>query len=261
MPTHRALLVLVILSLSSHALAAPQTGAEIQECVRNNLPDETSVQTLSFETRNRADEATSFRVKIYWKRVEKDRTNVLLRFETPPDRRGSALLMLQTEDGTDMYMYLPDLKRVRRVTGRMLEGSMFGTDFNYEEFARIQGLADDVMVERLDDDQELFGKAVYLLEHSPRPVEGSKGERVLSYIDPKTCVILRIEFFEGDEPRKVLEVDASSIHREGGIWVPKILTMKDVREGTKTRVVLDELEVGATIPRKVFSKSGMARGN
>ena len=38
-------------------------------------------------------------------------------------------------------MYLPELRSVRRVTGNTLSGTLLGTDFTYEDFLHIYGLA------------------------------------------------------------------------------------------------------------------------
>ena len=258
-PIRFASLLWAALLLSASSAFAAETAAEIEDCVKGNLPPDTAVQTIVFRTHNRLDEIANAEVKLYWKRIEDDRSNVMLRFEKPLDRRGSALLMLQKEKNTDMFMYLPELDRTRRVTGRMLEGSMFGTDFTYEQFQRLQGLAEDVEVNRLDD-TELAGNTVQVLEHIPSKAEGTRRERVLSFIDPERCVQLRAEFFDGDGgPRKVLEVDVTSIQQQDGLWIPRKMKMKDLKDGTETDLYIEKLEIGVKIPKRTFSQAGLAR--
>jgi hypothetical protein len=247
------------LSLAIASGATAKTAEEIEACVKANLPPETSVQTITLKTHNRMDEITSAEVKLYWKRLDEDHSNVMMRFEAPLDRRGSALLMLQKQDTTDMFMYLPELDRTRRVTGRMLEGSMFGTDFTYEQFQRLQGLAEDVLVERLDD-VDMDGATHFVLEHTPRPVKGARKERVVNYIDPEKCIQMRTEFFDGEgDPRKVLLVDSGSIEHDSGLWIPRKVTMKDMRDGTETDLHIEKLEIGVDIPRKTFNQSSLSR--
>lgn len=244
---------------TASAEAASRTAEEIEACVKANLPPDTSVQTITLRTHNRLDEITKAEVKLYWKRIDEDHSNVMMRFEAPLDRRGSALLMLQKEETTDMFMYLPELDRTRRVTGRMLEGSMFGTDFSYEQFQRLQGLAEDIAVTRLDD-VEVEGGNRYVLEYIPQQVAGTRKERVVSYIDPENCVQMRTEFFAGEgNLRKVLEVNSASISRDSGLWIPRKMTMKDMRDGTETDLNIEKLEIGVEIPRKTFNQSGLSR--
>ena len=59
---------------------------------------------------------------------------MLLRVHEPADLEGAGLLLLEKSDRTDMFIYLPDLKKVKRVTSHMLSGSLFGSDFSYEDF-------------------------------------------------------------------------------------------------------------------------------
>ena len=53
------------------------------------------------------------------------------------------VLLLEKKDRMpDQFMYLPELRKVRRVTKRSVAGSMFGTDFSYEDFERFQARMD-----------------------------------------------------------------------------------------------------------------------
>jgi len=99
----------------------------------------------------------------------------------PADTRGSALLLIEKPGRNDMFMYLPELKRTRRVTGPGLSGGMFGTDFTDSQFERLQGVARDLHVERMPD-AELDGAPVRVLAHTPG--DDPEFESVLSYIDP-----------------------------------------------------------------------------
>ena len=69
-------------------------------------------------------------------------SKVVLKVLEPPDLRDTGVLFIEKKDDpADMFIYLPDLEKVRRVTTRMLSGSLFGSDFTYEDFQQIQGMA------------------------------------------------------------------------------------------------------------------------
>ena len=260
-PGPLSLLSFMVMAATSAAAAPPQTAAEIEDCIRENLPEKSSVQTILLRAKDRIGAINESKATIYWKKFDDGFSRVMLRFSAPPDMRGTGLLLVEKAEQNDMFMYLPELKRVRRVTGRMLAGSMFGTDFSYEQFERIQGLAEDVSSERLPDGQ-LDGKAVYVLSQIPDQEAGSSFERVVTYLDPANCVPLKVEFFErGARLRKLLTADASQIDREGQSWIPRRLLMKDLRDGTETELVVEKIEVEASIPRKIFTQGALERGN
>jgi len=235
------------------------TAEEIEACVRANLPSRSSIQTVAFRVHGRGDLTTESRVKIHWQMDEEQRSNVLLRFEQPPDMRDSALLLLEKPGRNDMFMYLPELKRVRRVTGPALSGGMFGTDFTYSQFERLQGVARDVSVER-EPDGEVDGRTTWVLSHVP--ADDPEFVRVVSHVDPERCVPLRTEFFEsGPRLRKVLVAEEPGLRQADGLWVPHHLVMKDVVQGTSTEFIVEEIELGAKIHRKMFTQSHLAKGN
>jgi hypothetical protein len=251
--------LLLGLALAAGARAELQTTEEIRECVRRNQSHQSSVGTILLKSKDRMGATTESRATIHWKRFDNDLSRVHLRFSDPPDLRGSALLLIEKEGHNDMFMYLPELKKVRRVTGHMISGSMFGTDFSYEQFERLQGMAGDVVSQRLADAEEQ-GRAVFVVAHTPNQQE-SQFEKVVSYIDKETCVPLRTDYFErAARLRKVLSADASKVEKSGDAWIPRELRMLDLRDETETALIVEEIEMGAEISRKIFSERNLAQG-
>lgn len=245
--------------LGAPALAEGPTADEIEACVRANLPSRSSIQTVAFRVNGRAGQTTSSHVKIHWQQSEEQLSKVLLRFDAPPDMRGSALLLIEKPKRNDMFMYLPELRRVRRVTGPALSGGMFGTDFTYSQFERLQGVARDLSVERLPDEQ-LDGKTMHVLGHEP--ADDPEFEYVKSYVEPERCVPMKTEFFEsGKRLRKVLTSDPEQVKAVGKNWIPHRMVMADVVQGTSTEFEVEAIDVEAKIHRKTFTEAYLAQGN
>ena len=210
--------------------------------------------------KDRIGAVTQSRATLYWKKFDDERSRVMMRFQLPPDMRGAGLLMIEKADRNDMFIYLPELGRTKRITSRMGSASMFGTDFSYEEFERIQGMVEDSSTRRLAD-AEVEGNPTYVIEARPDEKRGSAYERILSFIDKETCVSLKSEFYErGDEPRKILTADRSKITWENEVWLAREQTMRDLRDETETLLIVEEVEVGKSIPRKMFSERELEAG-
>ncbi len=61
----------------------------------------------------------------------------LLRFTSPADIKGVGFLQLQKKDGDDdRHLFLPELKKSRRISGKMRGNAFMGTDFNYADLDR-----------------------------------------------------------------------------------------------------------------------------
>ena len=136
-------LVIASLACSTGALATPglQTAEEIAACNEANLPETSSVQTVRMQVTNRAGAITESKATIHWKRFDDGLSGVLVRLSEPEDVRGSAFLMLEKKKRNHLFIYLPELGRVKRVSGRMMSTSIFGTNISYEEFEHLQSMS------------------------------------------------------------------------------------------------------------------------
>ncbi|MBW2418345.1 MAG: outer membrane lipoprotein-sorting protein [Deltaproteobacteria bacterium] len=245
-------------SLPLPVAAHASTLEEVQACMRANLPETTSVQTIAFVTKDRIGAESETKATLYWKRFDNDLSRVMVRFTGPPDLRGAGVLMLEKKGRMpDQFMYLPELGRTRRVSTRMMSSSLFGTDFTYEDFTRIQGMTTGA-TERLIGEFEIEGGRTHVLESLPGPDSGSGYERIVEYIDVKMCVPLKTEMYEsGKRLRKVATTPRAEVKKALDKWVPRLVHMRDEREETETRLVIEKIEPGVKINRKVFSEQNL----
>ena len=251
-----ALLSSLLFLVSSPAFAAGDPKV-VEECARKNLPGDSSVQTLAIQTKDGSGAIKDMKGTIWWKKDAAGLSRVRVLVSEPPDMRGSGVLLVQQSERTDLFVYLPEMKKVRRVTGRMMSGSLFGTDITYEQLERIQGVARDTGAERLDDDV-IDGHPVYVLQSAPLVVEESEFSRVVSFIDKQTCLPLKVEFLGGDaQVRRVLEIDPAKIVPQGKGFVPTHITLKDLPSKTETVLVVEKIELDAPIPDKDFSQGAL----
>jgi len=262
------LIALVLLAAGVPARAASvDTGVdtgkdvdEITDCVKANQPQLSAEQTVTMRTVDRMGSARVSNATIYWQKFGEN-SKALIRFSAPEDLRGSALLMIQKGERADMFMYLPELRKVRRVTKRSVSGSMFGTDFSYEDFERFQGLAADGETKRLPD-AEVEGRKVFVLEGRPSRAEESAYERIVSFVDQERCIPIHTELYEkGERLRKVMVMPSENITKEADSWVPHLVLVKDLVNKTQTELLVDEIELDKKLPRKLFSERELVSGS
>ncbi len=253
--------ILGLLALLLHLppVYADEALDEVVKCTEQNTPAKTSVQRVEFRARDRLGEEQVTRAKISGKRFEDGFRRLLLRFYEPSDVRGSALLIFEKENASEMFLYSPELRKTRRVSTRSAAGSLFGTDFSYEDFERFQGIQARSQTERRPD-ASLSELPVYVLASTPAPEDGSPYESVISFIDKKTCVALKIESYEpGGRLRKVITADPTQLEQEGGIWFAREVLVKDLRDETQTVMLVEEIEVDQPLPDKRFRLGELER--
>ena len=89
------------------------------------------------------------------------------------------------------------------MTGDGAGGSLFGTDFTYEDMQRFMQLNRPEATTRLPDG-DLDGHAVYIVQALPTDEAKSAYTKILNFIDKTSCVVLKSESYEtGDRLRKV----------------------------------------------------------
>lgn len=254
----RALVACGLLFLAawpSRAFAAGDTK-EVEDCMRRNLPAESLVTRFKLIAKDKAGGIDEKAGTLYWRRKE-GLSSIRLLMSQPPDLRGAGILLLERPEANDVFLYLPEIKRVRRVTGRTMSGSVFGTDFTYEQLQRVQQMAKDAKVDRTPDD-ELGGRSVYVLEGRPLDGADSEFERVVSFVDKPTCLPLKMFFYgSGGKLQRELETDRDSITKEKSGFVARRIVARDLRNGTESELLLDRIEVGNPLPERDFSQAAL----
>jgi hypothetical protein len=124
-------------------------------------------------------------------RPEGDRT--LVRFHSPPDVRGVAALIHEHPGKTDdTWLYLPASRRTRRISGANRTASFQGTEFTYEDLAR---LTVENYTWRFLDEATADGRPYYKLEAKPN-YRDTGYSRLIVYIHRQNWQIEKIEYFD-----------------------------------------------------------------
>jgi hypothetical protein len=232
---------------------------EVLACMSANSPQEALVQVVELVTVDRAGSERTQTGKLAMKRFPEG-GRIVLRVEDPPDLRGTAFLLIQKPDQSDMFTYLPELKKVRRITSHTLRGRLLGTDFTYEELDQMLAIsrADEPV---LEGSGTADGRPTWTLRTTPGPESGSSYTKIVTQVDQVTCLPIVIDFFEaGEEPAKTLTCDPERITQEGGVHVPRLIQMEDHKRGTRSRIVTHSVEVDPELKDRDFTQSRLARG-
>jgi hypothetical protein len=255
---NRIWIVLAAGLLASPALGDPAVE-EVLACVRRNAPKRALVQSVELVAVDPTGQERSQSAKLYAKRGADGRGRLLLRIEEPADLRGSAFLLIQKQEGNDMFVYLPEMKKVRRISARHLRGKLFGTDFSYKDLEQLFAQGEEASLVRLPD-AEREGRAVFALEARPGPDADEGYTRVTSLVDRETCVPLEIAFYEkGEVPVKVIDVDPARITKEGDVHVPRWVRVRDLQKSRESRLVTHDVQVDPELADGMFTSSSLER--
>ncbi|MGI9342261.1 MAG: outer membrane lipoprotein-sorting protein [Gammaproteobacteria bacterium] len=177
-------------------------------------------------------------------------------FETPADIEGTALLShAKILDPDDQWLYLPALKRVKRISSVNKSGPFVGSEFAFEDFTALELEKYDYTYVRTETCGEFTCDVV---ERAPR-YEHSGYTRQLSWIDQDIFQVRRVEFFDrrGDL-LKTLTLEDYRVY-DDRYWRPHRLAMVNHQTGKSTDLVYDDYAFGTGLSDRDFVKGSLKR--
>ncbi|HTO54197.1 MAG TPA: outer membrane lipoprotein-sorting protein [Myxococcota bacterium] len=241
------------------AAEASDPIAAVRDCLKRNVPKKSSSQTVHFTSYDRIGGSREFRGRIMGKTMGDGTRRAKLCISQPNEMRGSEVLSIEVKgEPPQNFLYTSEFRKAKRVSGDGAGGSLFGTDFTYEDLQRFMQLNRPESSERLPDG-ELDGRAVFIVQNKPSDPTASSYSKVLSYIDKETCVVLKSESYESDRLRKVLSAKPEGMYFENGVHAPTEVEMKDVRDQTRTLVAIEDFDVDGTLDDRSFEVSELGR--
>jgi hypothetical protein len=167
-------------------------------------------------------------------------SKLLIRFDAPPEVKGVGFLSLPRPGrNPDQWLYLPSMKRERRVAAQDRSASFVGTDFNYEDMEELDHGKYDV---RLLADETVAGQPCFAIEARPRPEAGkSLYHRKLLYLRKDVLYLVRMDLFRPGEKEPGKRLLLEEVALVDGHHVAKRMTMHDLGKGGTTVIRLEKL--------------------
>jgi outer membrane lipoprotein-sorting protein len=219
------------------------------------------LQRLSLRIVDRRGNARERALDVYVKRYDQDRSRSLLFFRSPPDVKGIGLLQWVDPHGENQqWLYLPELRRVRRISGGSSRSSFVGTDFSFEDLAIMAEILDwsdaDAAV-TLQREEPCAALSCWVLEFEPKGKDLAY-TRIRLWLDADYRQ-QRFEFLGAKgEVDKALEL--TEYRTVGAIPTAFRMEMRNLRGGSHTIVDFGEVRYDTGIDDGVFSQGQLEKG-
>ena len=248
----RLMLPLALLfALHGTAWAQDAAANKVMDCARANIPQALTIKEFDLTAVDRVGGTRALKGRIYAIR-ENNLLRAMIKMVAPADLARSSFLLREGKGNDDMWIYLPALDRVRRITGASTSGPLFGTDISYSDVKQMENAfsGGDVHLEKTDT---LQNRPMNVLRLIPDKHEDSRYSLVRGWIDQKTCVPLQVDFYEGSEVRKRLLGDAADIKQDNGHWYLAKAKMTDLKDGTHTVLSITGVTSDDRLSSRYFS--------
>jgi len=185
-----------------------------------------------------------------------DGEQLLAIFEAPADVRGTVFLSHTHADrADDQWLYLPALKRVKRIAPANKTSPFMGSEFSYEDLASAEV---EKYAYAYRGDERYEGDARFLLERAPVDAEsGYSRQRV--WVDKERYVPLQVEYY--DRRGEKLKTLTLRDYRQylGRYWRAHEARMQNHQSGKRTILRLEDIRFRQGLVEQDFLPASMAR--
>ncbi len=194
---------------------------------------------------------------MFGKKNSKNESMSLVIFHSPASVKNTRFLSLENKGrGSDQWIYLPALKKVRRIAASEGNKSFMGTDLTYDDMGA-RDIDDDTHT--LAGEQKVAGRKCYVVESVPKDISSSQYSKRISYVDKERMIPVKMELF--DKEGKLLKVMLmENIKNVQGHWTPLKTSMENVQEKHKTIITITKIVYDEKLPDGIFTTRFLQTG-
>lgn len=254
----RILAGLLLLGCTAPALAADAAAQDVINCMRDNVPTSISMAQVTLTTTSHNGDSSTLSGNVYATQVKAEDGNTslraMLRLYQPKALAGAAFLVRETHnylrDG--MFVYLPSVNRVRRVTGSFADGALLGTNISYFDFKQMKNAFGDMHARLLQPDS-FNGRGAYVLMFTPLPGVATDYTGVKVWVDKESCLAVKADFMQGQKLIKRLSSPKDAIQQAGDYWYLSTIKMSVPAKGSHTVMKVGDVVNDAKLSELYFS--------
>lgn len=206
--------------------------------------------------RNRHGESSERQMKIRTLEQLEDGDKSLVTFDHPRDVKGTAFLSYTHKAGSDdQWLYLPALKRVKRIASNNKSGPFVGSEFAYED---ISSQEVEKYTYKYISDETLNGMNVYVVEHYPVDIKSGYTKQI-TWIDKDEYRVWKVEFYDRKEDLlKTLTYEGYQQYQDQ-FWRADRFNMVNHQTGKSTELDWKNYEFGAGLEDRDFDQRSLQK--
>nr|WP_205739246.1 outer membrane lipoprotein-sorting protein [Halocella sp. SP3-1] len=258
--TKRILLltVLLMLIIANFTQASGLTGRDIMVKVDNRDDGDTRKAKMVMTLINKVGDKRIREVVSYQKDYGKD-TKAIMIFESPGDVKGTGYLSWEYDDEDkedNRWLYMPALRKIRRISGSSNDDYFMGTDFTYDDMGDRNVDEDEHTLLR---EEELNGYQCWVIQSIPKEIDEGDYSKKLSWIRQDIAMAIKTDYY--NEYGLLKTYQAKDIVEIDGIWTPKQRLMVNKQDEHQTIIDMTELKFNVAMDDNLFRTSMLKRGN
>ena len=249
--------MLIAVSLSAQSPEAK--GLEIAKAADQYDQGFNSSQTklTMILTNKQGQESTRFMSNKTLEQIE-DGDKSLIVFDSPRDVKGTATLTFTHKEGSDdQWLYLPAVKRVKRISSDNKSGPFMGSEFAYEDLSSQEV---EKYTYKFLKEETLNGVATYVVERDPVDPKSGYTRQIVWY-NKENYRLEKMDFYDRRNALlKTLEYSNYKVYKEK-YWRAGQMDMVNHQTGKKTRLMFEDYVFDLGFTDNDFSQNSLRRAS
>lgn len=247
--------------ISSSFIVAAETAEEkglaiAIEADKRDTGFKDSTVKLQMELKNKQGKTSQRHLRTKTLEVIGDGDKSLSIFDKPTDIKGTAFLTYShTIKADDQWLYLPALKRVKRISSKNKSGPFMGSEFSYED---ISSQEVDKYTYKYIKDEVLDGINYFVVERYPT-YKNSGYSRQVAWINKQEYRPKKIVFY--DRKNALLKTLIYKDYKQylGKYWRADIMQMNNHQTAKSTELSFKDYKFNTGITAKKFTRNSLKR--
>lgn len=215
-----------------------------------------STANMVMVLRNKAGKESSRKIRIKNMEVADDGDKSMSIFDQPADVKGTAFLShTHANKPDDQWLFLPALKRVKRISSANKSGPFMGSEFAFEDLSSQEI---EKYAYKLLGEEELEGKMMFKLERIPQYAK-SGYVRQLAWIDKEHYRAYKVEFYDRKNTLLKTLVSAGFQQYLDKFWRPSSMKMVNHQNGKQTDLSWENYQFGTGLSASDFEQAALRR--
>jgi Outer membrane lipoprotein-sorting protein len=252
----KSVFILIILMGISELWAV--TGQEIMDKSIDIQETKSAAMDIQMDLVDESGFVSSRRLQILSMQDNTGQNRTIVVFMSPANIKNTRFLTIENNDRSDdQWIYLPSLKKMKRIAASDNDSSFMGSDFTYGDMSDMQTNKDSHTLLR----EELYkGRDCYVVESIPLDPGSSSHSKLLSWIDKERFIPVKVEFYH----KRSEELDRTALSENityiDGIWTPLDITMTTHSTGHKTILSIKQVKYNISLNPGYFSTNFLKTG-
>jgi hypothetical protein len=255
----------MVLSLfAAQSAFAAMSAREIMQAVDDRDDGDNRVSDMKMVLIDKNGDTRVRTIRSFEKDKGEDKQRIMF-FLSPADVKDTAFLTYDYdayEQDDDQWLFLPALRKTKRIASSDKSGSFMGSDFNYSDMTRKNLDAYDFKILKED---EVRGARVWLIEALPKSreeIEESGYTKSIAFVRQDNFVVVRAVHWV-NEGNKLKYLDVGRLEQIDGVWTVLEMSMTTKKGNTtlhKTELSFDNVQYNQELSEQMFTIRRLEKG-